>query len=886
MKVFKPTTASLIARNFEFRGKRWFGVSVLMFVELGGERPLKQEMDLWKFWTTQPESKGILEEGCVRARAEYLVSGNAYPLDAPSDTGCAAEVQVGGLRKSLLVQGQRHWDGSRASAPEPFAAMPLDWAHAWGGADVAENPLGRGAVPVDTPSGRVHWLPNIEDPRALVMQPDDTVQPAGFGPIDQMWPQRMAHQGTYDDAWLKNDFPGVANDTDWGFFNIASADQQQQAPFVGDEHYIFRNLHPTQARIEGRLPGLRARAFVTHRVAGGADGTTEDKFKELRLHLKTLWFFPGAERAILIAQGMHEVAEDDGADIVHLMAAVERLGLERPAEHYLAVRDKRLDRQNGALESLREHDLMPADLVVPLFDPSAFSNRALDRSLARAEADRTQARADVAALGLDVDAHAPAVKGPAAPEVRTLDDLIRLQIDMAEEGRKTPAKMKAEKATTTAEMRKIFERDGKDFSLIEREMAGLETRGPPKPFAPDLVRHFEWQVEQGRANGSDVSEFVHMLGSSDIQAQWHDGDAKQLMAYRMAAHLQPPVERVVDDAAEEVRKRVLAHHAQGGTFVGWDLSGANLTGLDLHGAQFGQALLENANLTGTDLIGADLQDAVLAHATLQSTRLAGCNLQRANLGAARIAQCDFTGADLRGAVFDNARITEADWRGARLDGIRMNDAQLVAVNFAGALCDALLVFVQRDLRGCSFAGARFKQCTFVDCDLSGVDFSDAVLDKCGFVGIVAAKADFRRMRIGSGCFAQACVLSGADFGGAQLPSMNFRGAQLDGARFEGATLAGSDFSECTLCGADLRSAELKDARFVRADLTRCNLGAANLWGAVLQHAVLEETDFRRANLFRADFARVRLGVNVRFDEAFINRMRTYPRHKPAAVEAV
>ena len=76
---------------------------------------------------------------------------------------------------------------------------------------------------------------------------------------------------------------------------------------------------------------------------------------------------------------------------------------------------------------------------------------------------------------------------------------------------------------------------------------------------------------------------------------------------------------------------------------------------------------------------------------------------------------------------------------------------------------------------------------------------------------------------------------------------------------------------------DLTPAE---ARFVRADMRHANLGAANLWGAVLQHATLEETDFRRANLFRADLARVKVGFNVRFDEALTTRMRTYPRHRP------
>lgn len=70
------------------------------------------------------------------------------------------------------------------------------------------------------------------------------------------------------------------------------------------------------------------RAFVTQRVGN------EEKFKEIKTRLNTLWFFPDAERAILAFQGMHEIAEDDGADIAHLLAAVEYLDQPRPAQHY------------------------------------------------------------------------------------------------------------------------------------------------------------------------------------------------------------------------------------------------------------------------------------------------------------------------------------------------------------------------------------------------------------------------------------------------------------------------------------------------------------------------------------------------------------------------
>jgi uncharacterized protein YjbI with pentapeptide repeats len=879
LKVIKPFAVSLVTRCFEFRGRTSLGVSAILMASMGEARKLWTEKDLWTFWATRPEAQWPLEEGMPRVRSEYLVSGVAY-THGRDRTACAVAAQVGALRKQLVVYGERYWDGGEISPAQPFTSLPLGWSQTWGGPAFPENPLGMGIEDHEVEGHRLRLLPRIEHPRFALTSPQAIGRPAGFGPLDGMWPQRAGKRGTYDQRWMTEEFPAVASDADWTTFNSAPDDQQQAEPFKGDEAYAFQNLHPTRPLLQGRLPGLRARVFVTHRQAG------EDKFKEVRLRLNTLWCFPDAERAILVFQGMHEIAEDDGADVVHVLAGIEDLDAPRPAAHYLQVRDKRLDKENGALESLREDDLMPAELVVPLFDLAPIENRALARGQRRAEAERTAARAEVASYGLDPDAgHAPAVKGPPQPEVKTLDDLIRLRAQMETQRVELAAQAEKDKAAMLRDVKQVFEAQGKDFGLIEREMAGLETRGPPKPFAAALVDEFKNFVALGRANHGDVRELEEMLADDKLIAQWHDGDRKQLQAYRGMAHYQHAAAGVTGEAATALRRRVSEHHAKKGSFAGWDLTGANLSGLDLQGADLQGALLESANLTGTLLAGADLRDAVLAHATLLSTQCQGARLDRANLGAARIEKCDFGGASLVGTLFQKSRLHEVRLRGAKLDGVRFDEATMVALDFGEASCEAMLLFFRRDLRGCSFAGARFAQCSFVECELAGADFSQAEFAKCAFVTVRAERASFRGLRIASGCFAQQCELAGADFEGAQLPNMNFRGAHLAGARFAQAQLAGADFSECELVGADFTGADLRQARFVRAQLKQTRLAAANLMEAVFQHAKLESTDYRRANLFQSDFARVRIGGGVRFDDALTTRMRTYPRHRPPAGSA-
>jgi hypothetical protein len=66
--------------------------------------------------------------------------------------------------------------------------------------------------------------------------------------------------------------------------------------------------------------------------------------------------------------------------------------------------------------------------------------------------------------------------------------------------------------------------------------------------------------------------------------------------------------------------------------TGADLSGANLTGADLIGAD-----LYNTNLTGADLIGADLYNTDLTGADLTGADLTDANLSNANLARANLS---------------------------------------------------------------------------------------------------------------------------------------------------------------------------------------------------------------------------------------------------------
>ena len=105
---------------------------------------------------------------------------------------------------------------------------------------------------------------------------------------------------------------------------------------------------------------------------------------------------------------------------------------------------------------------------------------------------------------------------------------------------------------------------------------------------------------------------------------------------------------------------------------GADLSGAYLLGADLRGADLREAYLlgadlreadlREADLSGSHLLGADLRGADLSKADLS-----GSHLLLANLSGANLHEADLTDATLTAAVLIKTDLTKANLSGACID---------------------------------------------------------------------------------------------------------------------------------------------------------------------------------------------------------------------------
>jgi uncharacterized protein YjbI with pentapeptide repeats len=879
MQVFKPQKLSVLFRTVEHQQQCFFNVAVLLYFHVDKPRTLLSEMGLWKFVPKALGPETPLDEMIAKARGEALCVGRAYPPGGQPARSCRVRMQVGEVDKTLVAVGDRVWDFNGSSEPAPFTEMPIRWSHAYGGEGFGENPVGKGHRPVTGADGQsVHALPNIEDPANLVRERDGTVRPAGYMPVDLTWSPRMARAGTYDDQWLKDSFPGLPPDGRWTIYNLAPEDQWVDGFFRGDESFLLENMHPTRPRIEGRLPGAVARVLVTQRDADG------DSVKEIPTRLDTVWFFPDAERCVVIYRGTLGVADDEATDLVDLLAAVEDPAAPKDLAHYQRVRALRMDKEVGAVHALRDADLLPdwvpehvddvPDEMAAIKEESLVRKNQYKRALREVE----RARAKVAAAGLDPDEHGPRLPDPEErpPSIDQLPDFMarkRAEIE------KIRAEQKVRDEATTARTRELFVKAGLDYSVVEREMATAQA-GPPEYLVDQRIAVMQQIAAKARAEHSPLPDVEGMLANPQFRQGMVDSYLRGVAAYRKNAHMQAPVTRKSEADSAPARAYLEGRLRGGEALALLDLTGLDLAGVQLPGAQIFQTLMEGANLAGANLAGADLREAVLTRADLTGADLSGANLEGANLGGATLCGANLEGANLADAVGAKANFSGAKMARATLRGADLSECRFVGADLRGAELGKLMI-ARTDLTNLNLAGARMEEIKLLDVALDGADLTGAALRGATLITVSAKGAKFTGATMNNFRAQLGCDFSGSDFRGARCAGSNFRDTPMAGCDFSEALLDDSDFTGCDLRRARFVRADARRARFVRADLTDAELTAADLMYAVLSKATLQGAALRHANLYAADMSRVLTSARTVTDGANLTKVRVHPvRRKP------
>ena len=846
MKVIKPFNQSLLYKVFEKEKKCHLSVTILSFFPFEATQGLLSEIDLWKFAGSELGKDAVLDMGMPKPRGEVLAVGTCFAPGGKPVPAYEVCLQIGPIDKTLYVYGDRFWKRKARIVktiidPLPFTEMAMSYQNAFGGPGYKKNPLGKGHAPVKTGKGETHHpLPNIEDPQDLIDSPKKKPDPAGFAPIDLTWPQRLDKAGTYDERWLREHFPGTAEDMDWTFFNAAPEDQQIDGFFTGNEPFEIKGMHPEKPLIQANLPGFTSRCFINQKTDRG------EQFEEIETRLDTVWLFPHAEKGIVVYRGVVEVGTDDAEDVLHMLLAYERLNEKpRSLEHYHEALLKRIDEEKGYLYALDEKDLIPpgekSGFAALIEEVETKEESLLSRNMARrAEREKEKARAKIRQMGLDPDQLIPE-KPPDQPQAN-IDSLVEIQAF----AKKAEADAMARKVAMEEDLRKKLAAQGMDYDAVmerAKKMAG----GLPRFSA-------EKSIEQLRAAG---------FNDPEMEKKLYQAEEAIKQAYRKFAHQFPPAPLPPAEEATRMREAVLAGYREGKSFAGQDLTGVDLSNLDLKNIDLKDALLEGAALTGADLSGADLRGCVLARADLSGARFAGAMMAETCLGAAKIARADLRDADLSKAAFGKADLIDADLSGATMDGADFMEANLSGANLSRTTLKETL-FYENDLSRAVLTEADLSQSQFINATIEEADFSGTTLSSTIFVGVRAGKAVFQGADMTKVCAANEASFAGADLKGAVLNQAGLRGSDFSGANFEEARLEMADLSECNLKQANFYRAFARQARFEKSDLEGANMAFINLFEGSLQKARLVTTDLRGANLYGAEVFRAVLGeTNLR-----------------------
>lgn len=840
MKVIKPLRLSVLNRPYRWQEKNHLGVSVLALADMGNPPHLRPESELWQLAENELKtSGGVVDLAIPKACAEFLATGYAYTQHQEDKTACAVRIQVEQREKTLVAFGERHWVNNTPSSPLPFQQMRLDWSRAFGGAEYPENPHGIGASPETFENTQIHRLPNIESLHHRLTSARQKPEPESLGALDLMWPRRFSRIGKkYDAHWLQHKFPGFASDIDWRLFNAAPQDQwwENLDELPPEAPWRIWNMHPEKPLQEGNLPPWRARCFINRLRRD------EEVFEEIALRATTVWFFPHLEQMLLIWHGSARINEDDAADVLQLMPALERHGSPRPVSHYRKVLRQRMDKEKGALFAFREKDLLPENAIGPWLDSETPVSESPMRGNMqnREQRLREEHRERLEQRGQDIKDIIPAFEPVALPALEDLAEFVEKMELQAEQMRE-----------------QAYEKMRKQ---------GID---PDKPHDLD-------KAPKGPESMHRMLDMIHRNkhGMSEKKLAQTADSLHQM--YLMSVQAQGPATRLTGDIAQIIRNRAQVTMSRGGDFSGLDFTGADLSGMDLRGANFSKALLENANLSHCQLDGANFHSVMLARADITHASLRDVMLDEACLSLAQCRNSDFSAASLKNTQLHQTLLENCIFDNAKLGELMLYQTYLSQCRFHHARLENTLL-MELTAPAMDFSHAHLIKVAFIKCTLEQSVFDHATLDGCSWVDTQAEGSHFQGASLVSCAFAAQTLLSDADFRDATLTHCNLRQMPLSGALFHRAKLDNSDLSEANCQRADMSKMNAVGSLFIRTDLRGASLNDSNLMGALMQKCNFSGADLRGANLFRTDMSQSTIDATTSIDGAYTQRTKTLPK---------
>ncbi|KRR02100.1 hypothetical protein CP49_04780 [Bradyrhizobium valentinum] len=855
---------------------------------------LEGEQELWMMAAKELPPGNPLDIGMPKPQAEVLIGGHAAAPEGRPTERMMLGWTLGPMQKHLLVTGDRYWQmtasGWRPTAAQPFRQMQLTRQRAFGGPGYAANPVGAGHGALRrSMAGELVALPNVENPEHAIQFIETIAPPAAFGPMALDDKERLRYAGTYDAAWLKSVAPALASDADPRLFLFAPPDQRMAGFIAGGEPYALQNFSAEHPLIEGRLPAFRVRCFV-----GWSDATRG--VTELPTRIDTLWLFAGARRGVMIYRTATAVQELDGSDVGDIMVAYEQQGEPaRPFDHYLNVRQLRLDPTSAARYAFSEHQLAPEISAAERERRAARRRYLAEQRAARQLASmRWALEQEFAGIELPPSLRPtieiPSIEPSSIPELLP-EELESGEIELAEildaletvqaKAESDLDKLDAQYQPVRAAYEKIASRNAASSDIdallaaigstdAAQSMDASFEQAPPFPALPDTDPALIGDIEDKLARAKNWRREILGAAAQPLDEQKQSELAHARFFNLAAGRPLEPIRNAISDGAfslpdipalvlpEETRS--LTPEAPPRLTIDDILAQIEASGTPPDVAQRAHTALADAE--------AALRRALPALPSYDRPPFEALNAPHQTASAdepeGRIAAAKTEATKaltvLRTEIDKAEGQLAAGMAAARLASPKpLRPETMLAPAVARTLGDLVEeefrrggTVAGRDLAGADLSGRRFVNADFSGAfleraKLSGTNLAGAKLMKAALSGATLINADLSATDLTEANLGEADC-RGTRFAGSQLVRTNLLGARMVGASFDQARLGELQFLRVPMIGATFRSAQIHQCSFIKAALEN------SVWG----DAVLERGQFMDLSLSGASFAGARL----------------------------
>ena len=955
MKIIKPLTLSTLHKPYTYRGKHYFSVGALGFFQLGNAadssniQRFELEAQHWQEVAKQLPQDIPLDMAMPKGRAEFLVSGHAYSDAAPTSQNVNDKekhregqqvkhmpvgASVGEVNKVLLAIGERRWFYGmlgmfHISEPEPFYKMPLGYEQAFGGEGLKTNFKGKGYYGNSFArffGKNLSSMPNLEYPENPISSHTKKVAPAAFGPIDIRCQQRMQWAGRYGKQWLKQGFPGLADNVDFRLFNIAAQDQWAGQFWQGGEPYQLRGMSATQPQIEGTLPDFRVRAMVRKQCQQQSSEATkhnaeqsgqEQPLKEqplqhatdasgfddelLDLHADTVWFFPDINIGVMIYRGQTEIQDSDALDVKALLLAYESVTeTPRSLQHYQQQMLLRTDRATAGLQAMNEAPLIPRPISdnqhqQRTIQPTALQQTLAQRSNALTEELKTQVSQSMAQLGTVIDTERfsdSEIKLSDEPELTTAELSVPtilsqpLTIEQIADGgidiTEAIATLQADAEhlqtqqmqvleNSTQEIQQLVSKLSDDMDVHQSEQHRLEEKQWQECLQKALHLPADLHPEQGQV-GQDIATVLELINDNSSDMSMSETQAAAIVEPVLSIEALQRQARAIqtepndsDLSLTENNARKLGEQLRQFVCQLQPLSGRDFTGVQLHSMDF----------TGLDLREMNFAGADLRHCCFAKTNLQGANFLNANLDDACFDDANLTKANLSHVSANRASFQRACLKQALLTKTQSERANFTAADLTSVMATQA-VFSEAVLKQCQLKQAVMTDLVASHSDFQQANFEQTLLNKAELSGSNFSEAVMNRSVVSdvsaeqtcwhntraTRCFFGKAVLNNSEWKGADFRLCGLREAVLNGCNLQESTFYQCDLSQAQLISVNLTQAVLCRSLFSQALIERAHCQGADFYQAICRKTMFYGCDLRQASFVHAEMG----GVDIQNSE--------------------